>query len=64
MDTNTELPGNCKYFWHKKLKGMKKLQGHSAKEKRQEVFWFSTDELGYKIQNFGWKFSFFFFFLI
>lgn len=58
MDTNTELSGSCKYFWHKKLKGMKKVHGHRAKEGRQEIFCFTTDELGCKIQNFGWDFFF------
>lgn len=58
--TPTELSGNCKYFWHKKLKGMNKIQGHRAKEGRQEIFCFTTGELGYKIQNFAWLFFFFF----
>lgn len=46
-------------FGTKKLKGMKEVQGHSAKEGRQEIFCLSTDELGYKIQNFGLAFLFF-----
>jgi len=34
-------------FGTKKLKGMKEVQGHRTKEGRQEIFLFSTDELGY-----------------
>lgn len=40
---------------------MNKVQGHRAKEGRQEIFCFTAGELGYKIQNFAWLFFFFFF---